>query len=87
MRTIRGITFYEQEETPGLGGRIAEDWYLDSFKDRTVDSPFRLGAAGKGAVGSTVDAISGATLTSAAFLDILNNQIGENLRILRGGAE
>ncbi len=87
LETIKGITLIHQEETPGLGGRIGEAWYLEGFKDRKVEPPFRLGAAGKESTGNTVDAISGATLTSAAFLEILNDQIGENLRIIRGGAE
>src|SRR3990172_2366907 len=26
-KTIHGITFYKQEETPGLGGEISSDWF------------------------------------------------------------
>lgn len=27
LQTIRGIRFYQQEETPGLGGEIGADWF------------------------------------------------------------
>ncbi|MHC4423472.1 MAG: FMN-binding protein, partial [Planctomycetota bacterium] len=32
MRTIQGITFYEQEETPALGGEIASEWFREQFE-------------------------------------------------------
>ena len=32
LKTIKGITIIHQEETPGLGGRIAEEDFLDRFE-------------------------------------------------------
>jgi len=32
--TIMGIRFYQQEETPGLGGEIASDWFQKQFKGK-----------------------------------------------------
>ena len=29
---ILGISFYRHSETPGLGGRISEDWFTSQFK-------------------------------------------------------
>lgn len=36
--TIRGITFYKHGETPGLGGEIEKDWFLNNFKGKTIFS-------------------------------------------------
>ncbi len=27
LKTVRGLTFHKQEETPGLGGEIASEWF------------------------------------------------------------
>lgn len=80
MRTIRGITFYEQEETPGLGGEIAADWFLKSFVGKKiVDASGQPGIIIKGG-GETnavneVDTISGATMTCDKVQELLNNVI------------
>ena len=67
MKTIRGITFYEQEETPGLGGEITAAWFREQFVGKSI-----IGADGKPGIiirrggepaPNKVDAISGATLT------------------------
>jgi Na+-transporting NADH:ubiquinone oxidoreductase subunit C len=83
LKTILGVTIIHQEETPGLGSRIAESWYLDSFKGKTFQPRLQMVQPGKGRQGkNTIDAISGATMTSVAFIDILNKQVGEYLSVL-----
>ncbi len=80
MRTIRGITFYEQEETPGLGGEIASDWFLKGFVGKKiVDASGQPGIIIQGG-GETnaineVDAITGATMTCDKVEELLNNVI------------
>ena len=32
--TIRGIRFFEHQETPGLGAEIEKDWFQDQFKGK-----------------------------------------------------
>ena len=71
-RTI-GIVFTNQNETPGLGGRIEEKWYRDQFRDLPL---------GKGALLTygkhddyQIDAITGATQTSQAILRMVNQMI------------
>ncbi len=81
MRTIRGLTFYEQEETPGLGGDIV----LPQFRDRFVGKQIMnaegvggfniLGGGGKEAGINEVDGITGATMTCDKVEDILNKTI------------
>ena len=80
MRTIRGITFYEQEETPGLGGEIASDWFRKAFVGKKItDASGQPGIIIKGG-GETnavneVDTISGATMTCDKVQELLNNVI------------
>jgi Na+-transporting NADH:ubiquinone oxidoreductase subunit C len=84
---IRGVTVFHQEETPGLGSRITERGYLDEFRGK----PFRGGlvlasprgnatsAAQSGAARedqpAQIDAITGATMTSAAFVRLLTDNL------------
>ncbi|MBI9017766.1 MAG: FMN-binding protein [Phycisphaerae bacterium] len=35
-KTIKGITFYQQEETPGLGGEIITAEFRDRFKGKSI---------------------------------------------------
>ena len=63
LESIQGIEILAQEETPGLGGRITEDDFKDQFKGKTVEPTI------------LVDAITGATMTSKAFSEIINNGV------------
>jgi Na+-transporting NADH:ubiquinone oxidoreductase subunit C len=71
-RTIRGITFYDQKETPGLGGEISNPkWQALWVGRQAYDANWEPKIAViKGAAGPPeqdphrVDAISGATITS-----------------------
>jgi len=79
MKTIRGITFYEQEETPGLGGEIAALWFREQFAGKLI-----VDAAGKSGIiisnrgepaQNKVDAITGATMTCDKVQAMLNEVI------------
>jgi len=83
MKTIRGVTFYEQEETPGLGGEIASSWFLEQFAGKSI-----MDESGKGGIKisrgheqkalNEVDAITGATMTCEKVESMLNTVI-ENI--------
>ena len=79
MRTIRGITFYEQEETPGLGGEIAESWFQDQFVGKSIvdqaGNPGIIISSSEGEAPNKVDAISGATMTCDKVQAMLNEAI------------
>jgi len=70
LNTVKGITFYEHKETPGLGARVTEDWFQDQFKGKKilddngelVSITIAKGQAPEGRP-HMVDGISGATLT------------------------
>jgi Na+-transporting NADH:ubiquinone oxidoreductase subunit C len=73
LTTIKGIQIIYQEETPGLGGIVAEAWYLDQFKGKVFDPDFKLVKADDQAnADNEVDAITGATMTSSGFEALLN---------------
>jgi Na+-transporting NADH:ubiquinone oxidoreductase subunit C len=80
MRTIRGITFYEQEETPGLGGEIDSESFRKQFEGKKiVDETGRAGivisGGGQKHAVNEVDAITGATMTCEKVEAILNTVI------------
>jgi Na+-transporting NADH:ubiquinone oxidoreductase subunit C len=68
---LLGMEFTEQNETPGLGGRIGEAWFKEQFAGVPI-------APGEDLVyGSGIDAITGATSSSNAVLNLLNKTISE----------
>jgi Na+-transporting NADH:ubiquinone oxidoreductase subunit C len=71
FETIVRITILQQEETPGLGGVVAERPYLNKYVG--VKMTPSIDVTKEGATqDNQVDAITGATGTSYAFEDILN---------------
>ena len=78
-RTIRGITFYEQEETPGLGGDIVTAGFRDQFVGKKIVAPDGSAGVVVRSGGSTlsngVDAITGATMTCDKVQAMLNDAI------------
>lgn len=82
---ILGMDFVSHSETPGLGGRISEDWFKEQFRGLKLED--REGGEYiiyRPAPGGNVDSISGATLTSKAIKDLLNNGIHEFITEQRG---
>jgi Na+-transporting NADH:ubiquinone oxidoreductase subunit C len=80
-RTIRGISFYKQEETPGLGGEIGSDEFRNQFKGKSILSPggepgIRI-LRGKGTnnKANELDGLTGATMTCTKVQAMLNKVI------------
>ena len=73
---IIGIEFITQSETPGLGGRISEDAYKNQFRSINIegvtDGNYIISSP---QAGSNVDAIAGATQTSAAVVRMINEDL------------
>ncbi len=79
MRTIAGVTFYEQEETPGLGGEIATEAFTSQFIGKSITDPsgqpgIRIRRGG-GQGPNEVDGITGATMTCEKVEAMLNATI------------
>lgn len=76
METLEGISIMSQGETPGLGGRITEDWFLNQFKGLKRNPKIVVLKASKTADDpNEVDGIAGATLSGKALQKILNKNI------------
>lgn len=74
LQTFTGVTFVKQNETPGLGARISEDWFQKQFRGKA--GPFKYVDEGTHSSSETeFDAITGATITTRAVRDILNGVI------------
>jgi RnfABCDGE-type electron transport complex G subunit len=70
--TVTGFRIVRQDETPGLGARITEKEFQESFTGKKVSDGIRMSRSGT-AGPSEFDAITGATETSKALEKILNN--------------
>jgi Na+-transporting NADH:ubiquinone oxidoreductase subunit C len=67
---LTGIDFIKQSETPGLGARIAEEWFLEQFRGKK--GPFTYVPEGENDSDNQFDAITGATVTTKAIKYIVN---------------
>ena len=81
--TINGITYYDQGETPGLGGEIGNPLWQQKFAGKKLfDEQGKLALhVGKGAGSDKehgVDALSGASLTSKGVQGSFDYWFGEN---------
>jgi len=87
--TVKGISFYDHGETPGLGGEIEKDAFANRFRGKKI---FRDGelvsitiAKGKLQEESenAVDGISGASLTTGGINTFLRKNLTDYLQLLR----
>lgn len=75
---IIGIEFVTQSETPGLGGRISEEDYKKQFRNLVIkETGGEDYIISKPQPGGNIDAISGATQTSAAVVKFINDDLRE----------
>ncbi|MEM8964312.1 MAG: NADH:ubiquinone reductase (Na(+)-transporting) subunit C, partial [Acidobacteriota bacterium] len=85
FQTVRGLTYYEHKETPGLGGEVDNPRWKGLWPGRKI-----FGEDGmpeieviKGAAGPVADApyevdgLSGATITSRGITNMLHFWLGE----------
>lgn len=78
VQKITGLFVLEQKETPGLGNRISEPQWRNQFVGKSTANPLEV-VKGKGQGPATIDAITGATISSRSVTNIVNATIG-NLR-------
>jgi Na+-transporting NADH:ubiquinone oxidoreductase subunit C len=77
LTTIKAVRFYQQEETPGLGGEIGAQWFQEQFRDKKIlseagEAGFKILKAGAGPDSNSVDGITGASMTSDRVAGILD---------------
>jgi Na+-transporting NADH:ubiquinone oxidoreductase subunit C len=73
-QTIRQLRVLSHGETPGLGGRIEEPWFLEQFIDLDISQGLKLMKEKTGAPGE-VDAVTGASHTSRSVENIINDAL------------
>lgn len=76
-REITGVKVLAQSETPGLGARITEDWFLRQFTGKSFDDPF--------APKADIDSITGATISTGAVSSTIKQAINTIDSALSGG--
>jgi len=93
---VIGVVFLDHGETPGLGGRITEDWFQDQFRGLNVAPPpegaefvyverEKPRSEKDPRYGRAVDAITGATQTSMAVGRLINGNIAQFRRAWEAG--
>lgn len=82
---LLGIVFIKHEETPGLGGRIDEEVYLNQYRKLDLssgsDNEYIIH---RPAAGGNLDAIAGATQTSNSVLKLMNEDITAFINTRKG---
>ncbi|QWC00163.1 FMN-binding protein [Mycoplasmatota bacterium] len=73
FQTIINVSILQQEETPGLGGVLAEPQYLETFVGKIFNPDFQLNKDPGTNADNEIDAITGATNTSKRFQEFLND--------------
>lgn len=81
LKTISGITFFDHNETPGLGGEIEREWFQEQFRGKQLMADeeviglrsIRGGVHTQYPDGNphAVDGISGATITSESVARLI----------------
>ena len=87
--TVKGITFYQHGETPGLGGELEKDWFTSNFVGKQiyneagelVSIKIKKGKVNPSDINAIhqVDGISGATLTGRG----MNKFIAQDLNVYK----
>jgi Na+-transporting NADH:ubiquinone oxidoreductase subunit C len=86
LQTVRGLTYYQHGETPGLGGEVDNQRWKDLWPGRKAfdESWAPVIEVTRGPAGSPevdphrVDGLAGATLTSRGVTNMLRFWLGEN---------
>jgi Na+-transporting NADH:ubiquinone oxidoreductase subunit C len=86
LNTIRGLTFYQHGETPGLGGEVDNPRWKAGWEGRQAFDPAGepVIALARGVAGSVaddpyhVDGLSGATLTARGVTELVQFWLGDD---------
>ena len=81
VQSITGIEIIDQNETPGLGGRISETWFKEQFKGK--QAPLSSVPEGESTDLSEFQAITGASYSTGAIMDLVNTTSEAVLSMIR----
>ena len=80
---LAGFDVLASSETPGFGDQIKDDYYRDQFKGAPAEELKLVTSGDPKKIDAEIVAISGATVSSEAVLEIINNfltQIKEQMQ-------
>jgi len=83
--TITGIAFLSISETAGLGMNAEKPEFYEQFSNKQVEQ-FEVVKGGGSGGDNEIDALSGATITSAAVTDDVNAALAYFQNVLEGGS-
>ncbi|MFH1411213.1 MAG: FMN-binding protein [Candidatus Omnitrophota bacterium] len=77
IKKIQGIEILESQETPGLGAEISGAGFKDQFKGLPAGKDIEYVKNQKPVKDNQIEAITGATISSRAVVNILNKKIDQ----------
>lgn len=80
QQRITGMRVIDQNETAGLGDRIADISFYEQFDDLRAAGEIKMARAGAGQ--GQFDAITGATVTSVAVQNIINRALKQHRALI-----
>lgn len=84
LKSIVGMEVVSDTETPGMGARIAEDWFRNQFDGlNPVDTITYVKNAKPDPKKNQIEAISGATISTKAVLTGLNSTLSDAVALIR----
>jgi electron transport complex protein RnfG len=86
LDTLLGLNVLEQSETPGLGGNIVRESFQNQFSGLKLAASENFVSYVKNVTPQNpgeIQAITGATISSKAVVNILNNSIAELRKIVK----
>jgi Na+-transporting NADH:ubiquinone oxidoreductase subunit C len=87
LNRIVNFTIYQQQETPGLGARVSEDWFKAQFKNKVLrlkNNIVRYTLVPEGATpgAAEIRQITGATITSSSVTKMLQNEMNRIIPLI-----
>ncbi|MGM0470984.1 MAG: RnfABCDGE type electron transport complex subunit G [Bacillota bacterium] len=76
---VLAVKILDHQETPGLGARITEPWFEDQFQDKNFSDQFEAQ--------KDVESIAGATISSQAVSDIIEEAANKVQSSVSSGGE
>lgn len=76
-QSLKGVIVLENIETPGLGAKITSDLFLSQFQNLQIEPPIEYVMNKPPENPNQIQAITGATISSRAVINIINSTIAE----------
>ena len=84
LQEVKGIQILESSETPGLGGKIRGESFKSQFRNLSAEEEIGLVKSAEPDEGE-VQAITGATISSKAVVNIINKELSRIRSVLSTG--